>query len=80
MNKLVIYQSETGFTRQYAQWIAEALGCPARPAGEVTEAELAGTCLLYTSFTGAPSVSVPPPRAAPKAPRRRRQNEFSPPQ
>ena len=31
-------------------------------------------------FTGAPSVSVPPPRAAPKAPRRRRQNEFSPPQ
>lgn len=46
MNKLVVYQSETGFTRLYAQWIAEALGCPARPAGEVTEAELAGTGLI----------------------------------
>lgn len=27
METIVIYQSSTGFTKQYAQWIAEELGC-----------------------------------------------------
>ena len=29
MNKIVIYQSATGFTAKYAGWIAEELGCEA---------------------------------------------------
>ena len=27
MNSIVIYESKTGFTKQYAEWISEALGC-----------------------------------------------------
>lgn len=29
MKAIVIYNSETGFTKKYAQWIAEGLGCEA---------------------------------------------------
>lgn len=29
MNPIIIYRSETGFTRQYALWLAEELGCEA---------------------------------------------------
>ena len=28
MKYLVIYDSQYGFTEQYARWIAEELGCP----------------------------------------------------
>ena len=31
MNAVVIYYSQTGFTRQYAQWLAEELGCSCVP-------------------------------------------------
>lgn len=27
MNSVVVYKSKTGFTKKYAQWISEALGC-----------------------------------------------------
>lgn len=27
MNTIIVYQSSTGFTRQYAQWLSEDLGC-----------------------------------------------------
>lgn len=30
MKKIVVYQSETGFTAKYADWIAEELGCEAK--------------------------------------------------
>ncbi|MDD3369956.1 MAG: flavodoxin domain-containing protein [Lachnospiraceae bacterium] len=45
MKTIVIYQSSTGFTRQYAEWIAESLGCEAidvkhAPEKSVGEAEL----------------------------------------
>lgn len=29
MEKIVIYKSKTGFTKQYAEWIAEEIGCKA---------------------------------------------------
>lgn len=35
MKSVVIYKSKTGFTRQYAQWIAEALSCEALPMNKV---------------------------------------------
>ncbi len=31
MKPIIIYYSKTGFTRQYAQWLQEALGCPCVP-------------------------------------------------
>lgn len=33
---LVTYKSVTGYTEQYAKWIAEALGCPAAKRKDVT--------------------------------------------
>ena len=42
MKKIVVYQSSTGFTAKYAGWIAEELGCEAKPFKEVKAEELAG--------------------------------------
>ena len=41
MEKIVIYQSGTGFTAKYAGWIAEELGCEAKEYKKVKTAELA---------------------------------------
>lgn len=41
MNKaIVVYTSETGFTKKYAGWIAEALGCQSVRSSEVTKEKL----------------------------------------
>lgn len=40
MNAMVIYESNTGFTQQYAQWIAQALGCSSQPLKAVSAKEL----------------------------------------
>ena len=40
MNKVVIYQSGTGFTAKYAGWIAERLGCEAKEYKSVNTKEL----------------------------------------
>ena len=40
MSKVVIYQSGTGFTAKYANWIAERLGCEAKVYKEVNPSEL----------------------------------------
>lgn len=40
MNRIVVYQSETGFTRQYAEWIGAALGCEAKPLKHISPQEL----------------------------------------
>lgn len=40
MKTIVIYESQTGFTRQYAEWIAEELTCTSRSLKEVRAAEL----------------------------------------
>ncbi|MDD3219412.1 MAG: flavodoxin domain-containing protein [Lachnospiraceae bacterium] len=37
MNRIVIYQSSTGFTKQYAEWIAEDLGCKAVSIKEIKQ-------------------------------------------
>ncbi len=37
MKRLVVYQSGTGFTRQYAEWIADALHCDAVDLKQTTE-------------------------------------------
>jgi menaquinone-dependent protoporphyrinogen IX oxidase len=36
MEKIVIYKSKTGFTKQYAEWIAEEIGCKAVDLKSVT--------------------------------------------
>ncbi len=33
MNTIILYHSKTGFTKRYAQWLAQELGCIAHPAG-----------------------------------------------
>ena len=40
MSTIVVYQSETGFTKKYAEWIAEALDCEAVPFKKVNETKL----------------------------------------
>lgn len=37
---IVIYKSKTGFTKRYAEWISEELGCIAVPFKEVEKADL----------------------------------------
>ncbi len=41
MKKVAIYQSGTGFTAKYADWIAERLGCQAKEYKSVNPTELA---------------------------------------
>lgn len=43
MNSIVIYQSSTGFTKQYAKWIAEELNCRAISIKEMTEGDITGS-------------------------------------
>lgn len=40
MKTLVLYESHTGYTRRYAQWISEALGADILPLKEATSALL----------------------------------------
>jgi len=40
MKTIVIYESQIGFTRQYAEWIAEELTCTSKSLKEVKAAEL----------------------------------------
>lgn len=43
MNTIVIYTSKYGSTKKYAQWIAEALNCPAKSLKDVSAEELAAS-------------------------------------
>ena len=40
MSTIVVYQSETGFTKKYAEWIAEALDCQAVAFNKTNAAKL----------------------------------------
>ena len=40
MKSVVIYKSKTGYTKMYAEWIAEALGCHAREQNDIDAGEL----------------------------------------
>jgi menaquinone-dependent protoporphyrinogen IX oxidase len=45
---IVIYTSKRGSTRQYAEWIAEDLGCEALPLSEAKGIDLYGyDCIIY---------------------------------
>lgn len=41
MKTMVVYESATGFTEQYAKWIAKELDCQCKPLKQVTGMELA---------------------------------------
>lgn len=40
MSTIVVYQSKTGFTKQYAEWIAKSLSCEAKPIKQMKKEEL----------------------------------------
>jgi len=40
MKRIVVFQSGTGFTAKYANWIAEELGCEARELKKINTSEL----------------------------------------
>lgn len=40
MKKIVVFQSKYGSSRQYGQWIGEALKCPVREAGKLSLTDL----------------------------------------
>ena len=42
MSTIVVYQSETGFTKKYAEWIAEEFGCEAVPFKKTNATKLQG--------------------------------------
>lgn len=48
MKLLVIYKSQTGFTKRYAEWLAERLGGQALPLEEAKEKEMT----FFDSFDG----------------------------
>lgn len=41
-SSLIIYNSRSGYTAQYAKWLSEALGCEAREAKSIRPSELKG--------------------------------------
>lgn len=48
MKTVVIYQSSTGFTKQYAQWIASDLECDAIDSKKLSENDLGQyDCIIY---------------------------------
>lgn len=46
MKKIVVYQSSTGFTAKYANWIAKELGCEVKEYKKVKKDELKGYDLV----------------------------------
>lgn len=40
MKAIVVYKSKTGFTKKYAEWIAEGLSCKAIPLEHIMEVDL----------------------------------------
>lgn len=46
MKLLVVYQSKTGFTEKYAQWIAKELRCEAKRVKTVTEQDIASSDIV----------------------------------
>jgi hypothetical protein len=48
MKTIVIYKSKTGYTKQYAQWIAEELSADILPADKVSFQKLAEyDCIIF---------------------------------
>ena len=59
MKNLVVFKSSTGFTKRYAEWIAEELKCESKSIKEVSKQELDnvdlviyGGCIMGNMITG----------------------------
>lgn len=46
MKTIVVYQSKTGYTKKYAQWLYESLACPLKPLKDLKEDDLKGCDLI----------------------------------
>ena len=58
MKSIVIYNSQTGFTQKYAQWISEAAGCEAVPLKKARKVKLAEyDAVVFGSWCMAEAVS-----------------------
>lgn len=58
MKTVVIYQSSTGFTRQYAQWIASELGCEAVDRKKMDRKNIASyDCVVYGGWLMANTIT-----------------------
>ena len=59
---LVTYRSVTGFTQQYAQWIAEALGGTCRPLADLSKDGMAayGTVIFGGRFHAGHRTAIRP--------------------
>lgn len=58
MKTIVIYHSQTGFTRRYAEWIAEAVGADCVPLGAAGRRDLAAyDAIVFGSWLCAGGVS-----------------------
>lgn len=58
MKNLVIYQTNTGFTKKYADWIAQQLNCEAKPVDSITSQELAqAELVVYGGWISANAIS-----------------------
>ena len=58
MKSIVIYNSQTGFTKQYAEWISEAAGCetvPLKKAGKIKLADY--DAIIFGSWCMAEGIS-----------------------
>ena len=42
MSTVVVYSSQTGFTKRYAEWLAEELGCQAVSLGDEPRFDASG--------------------------------------
>lgn len=63
-DEIVVYRSKTGFTRKYAEWIAEELECECVPFESVTHEQLAryrsvviGGCVRYEAVDAAKQIA-----------------------
>lgn len=57
MKTIVIYNSQTGFTKRYAEWIAEAAGADCLPLSEAKEKDLSGyDAIVFGSWACAGSL------------------------
>ena len=69
MKNIIIYQSSTGFTRQYAEWIAESMQCEARDLKQVKANEISqydrviyGGWLMANTVSGLDKVKAMNPK------------------
>lgn len=70
MRQIVIYQSSTGFTKQYAKWIAERLQCEAKDIKQIKKNEISeydrivyGGWIMAGMVSGLDKIKVAKPKS-----------------